>query len=113
MNETLKVIANRYYCRDFKNEVPSDEMIQAIAEAAIKAPSGMNRQAWRVIVVKDNKLIQDMESEGMSYLSNMEDTITRSVSEMWKCPKCGRELKNTEQDHFCVKPNSIDEYIAA
>ena len=32
---------------------------------------------------------------------------------MWKCPKCGRTFKNTEQDHFCVKPNSIDEYIAA
>lgn len=32
---------------------------------------------------------------------------------MWTCPKCGREFKNTEQDHFCVKPNSIDEYIAA
>lgn len=32
---------------------------------------------------------------------------------MWKCPKCGRKFKNTEQDHFCVKPNSIDEYIAA
>ncbi len=32
---------------------------------------------------------------------------------MWKCPKCGRTFKNTEQDHFCLKPNSIDEYIAA
>lgn len=32
---------------------------------------------------------------------------------MWKCLKCGREFKNTEQDHFCVKPNNIDEYIAA
>jgi len=32
---------------------------------------------------------------------------------MWKCPKCNREFKNTEQDHFCVKPNCIDEYIAA
>ncbi len=32
---------------------------------------------------------------------------------MWKCPKCGREFKNTEQDHFCLKPNSIDEYIDA
>lgn len=31
---------------------------------------------------------------------------------MWKCPTCGREFKNTEQDHSCVKPNSIDEYIA-
>lgn len=31
---------------------------------------------------------------------------------MWKCPKCGREFKKTEQDHFCVKPDSIDEYIS-
>lgn len=41
-------------------------MLQTIAEAAIQAPSGMNRQAWRVIVVKDKELMQDMESEGLS-----------------------------------------------
>lgn len=32
---------------------------------------------------------------------------------MWKCSKCGREFKSIEQNHFCEKPNSIDEYIAA
>ena len=33
---------------------------------------------------------------------------------MWKCPKCGREFKNTNQNHSCgVKIASIDEYIAA
>lgn len=37
--------------------------------------------------------------------------IMRSVSEMWKCPRCGRELKNVDQNHFCTKPKSIDEYI--
>lgn len=73
MNETLNVIAKRYSCRDFKNEMPPDEILQAIAEAAIQAPSGMNRQAWRVIVVKDQNLIKDMEAEGMSYLAGMED----------------------------------------
>jgi len=31
---------------------------------------------------------------------------------MWKCPKCGKEFKNTDQHHFCVKPESIDDYIA-
>lgn len=73
MNETLRVIAKRYSCRDFKSDMPSDEQLLAIAEAAIQAPSGMNRQAWRVIVVKDKKLMQDMENEGMSYLAAMED----------------------------------------
>ena len=31
----------------------------------------------------------------------------------WKCPKCGREFKKMNQDHYCIKPQTIDEYIAA
>ena len=32
---------------------------------------------------------------------------------MWQCPKCGRDFKNTNQDHYCKdKPATIDEYIA-
>ena len=30
---------------------------------------------------------------------------------MWKCPKCGREFKNTNQGHYCGKaPETVDEY---
>ena len=33
---------------------------------------------------------------------------------MWKCPKCGREFKNTNQGHYCgEKPKLIEEYILA
>jgi uncharacterized protein YdhG (YjbR/CyaY superfamily) len=33
---------------------------------------------------------------------------------MWQCPKCKREFKNTNQDHYCDNaPATIDEYIAA
>ena len=31
----------------------------------------------------------------------------------WKCPKCGREFRRQNQDHYCIKPQNIDEYIAA
>jgi len=31
---------------------------------------------------------------------------------MWKCPKCGKELRSASQNHFCVTPESIDDYIA-
>ena len=31
---------------------------------------------------------------------------------MWKCPKCGRTFKNTNQDHYCGKaPVTNGEYI--
>jgi uncharacterized protein YdhG (YjbR/CyaY superfamily) len=32
---------------------------------------------------------------------------------MYLCPKCGREFENENQNHFCTKINTIDEYIAA
>ncbi|HCX61337.1 MAG TPA: hypothetical protein DHU59_02740 [Clostridiales bacterium] len=33
---------------------------------------------------------------------------------MWQCPKCKREFKNTNQDHFCGEPpKTIDAYIDA
>ena len=32
---------------------------------------------------------------------------------MWTCPKCKREFKNTNQDHYCSEaPKTIAEYIA-
>ncbi len=31
----------------------------------------------------------------------------------WKCPKCGREFSRTDQQHYCGKPETIDEYIAS
>lgn len=30
---------------------------------------------------------------------------------MWPCPKCGKELSKKDQQHFCLKPKSIDDYI--
>lgn len=31
---------------------------------------------------------------------------------MWKCPKCGKEFKKTNQGHYCGdKPKTIEEYI--
>lgn len=33
---------------------------------------------------------------------------------MWECPKCKREFKKQDQDHFCGEPSkTIDVYIAA
>jgi uncharacterized protein YdhG (YjbR/CyaY superfamily) len=31
---------------------------------------------------------------------------------MWQCPKCNRAFKNANQDHYCGKIETVDEYIA-
>ena len=35
------------------------------------------------------------------------------VSEMWKCPVCERGFVRQGQPHFCGRPETVDEYIAA
>jgi len=31
---------------------------------------------------------------------------------MWQCPKCKRDFKNTNQNHYCGKIETIDQYIS-
>jgi len=73
MNEVIKAIKERYSCRDFKAAPLTDEQVNAIVEAALAAPSGMNRQPWHVIMVTDKALIEEMDAEGMGMLAAAED----------------------------------------
>ena len=70
---TIEAVQTRYSCRDFADQMPSDEDLQIISEAAIAAPSGMNRQPWRIIVVKNKELLADLEAEGMKNLAALPD----------------------------------------
>ena len=76
MNATIEVLFNRFSCREFTDKMPDDEQLRTIARAAVASPSGMNRQPWRVIVIRDQSLIQDMDDSGMRILSEMEDKTT-------------------------------------
>ncbi len=29
----------------------------------------------------------------------------------WTCPKCGRQFAHQDQQHYCGKPQNVDEYI--
>jgi nitroreductase len=73
MNETLKTIAERYSCRNFTDAAVGDADLRAVADAGIQAPSGMNRQGWQIVVVKNRELLAEMEAEGMRVLSEFQD----------------------------------------
>ena len=72
-NFTLDNIKKRYSCRAFTDEMPTDEQLMAAARAAIQSPSAVNRQAWRIVIVKNRALIDEMEAEGMKALGAMPD----------------------------------------
>ncbi|MFZ2410083.1 MAG: nitroreductase family protein [Candidatus Methanoperedens sp.] len=53
--ETLEAIKTRRSVREFTNENISDEIIGEILEAGRWAPSGLNNQAWRFIIVQKSE----------------------------------------------------------
>lgn len=68
MNETLKNIFSRYSCRAFKDEMPPDDILNQITDAALAAPSGMNAMPWHVTLVKNKGIIDGFERDAMEVL---------------------------------------------
>ena len=59
-NATLAGIRNRRSVRNFTSEPVSDDLIEAILEAARWAPSGHNSQPWDFVVVRDGSTRSDL-----------------------------------------------------
>jgi nitroreductase len=78
----LELVKNRRSIRRFKPDSIPDECIEKIIEAAHWAPSGFNLQPWEFVVIKDEKLkdnIVQIFKDAMANSSKME--ITR---ESWQ-----------------------------
>jgi len=73
MNETLRMISKRYSCRAYDGRLPERDKLEAIALAAVQAPSAMNRQPWLINVITNKQFIEEMDAEGMRILAGAED----------------------------------------
>jgi len=73
MNETLRVIKERYSCRSYKSDPVEREKLEALALAGLQSPSAMNRQPWEIVVITDKDLIDEMDESAMNILSEAED----------------------------------------
>lgn len=61
MNETLNVIGSRRSIRSYRTEQIKDAELEAILNAAIYAPSGMNQQRWHFTVVQNPAMFAQMK----------------------------------------------------
>ncbi len=60
MNSVIQNILARRSTRKFTDEAVTDEMMAAIIEAGIYAPSGHNTQPWHFTVIRNKELLQEM-----------------------------------------------------
>ena len=69
MNEVLKTIEIRFSCRGYDSRPIEREKIEAMVKAALQAPSAMNLQPWKIIVITDKTLIDEMDAAAMAVLA--------------------------------------------
>jgi nitroreductase len=58
----LSVLADRRSVRHFSPEMPARPLVVRAIEAATHAPSGMNKQPWRFVIVTNEAVKQEMVS---------------------------------------------------
>ncbi|MBU0535358.1 MAG: nitroreductase family protein [Nanoarchaeota archaeon] len=59
-NETIKTIKSRRTTRSFNDKKISKEIIEQLLDCARLAPSAMNKQPWKFIVINNIELIKEM-----------------------------------------------------
>lgn len=58
--ETINIIHRRRSIRKFNSLPIADEQLKTILEAGMTAPSAMNKQPWRFIVITDEKIKKEI-----------------------------------------------------
>lgn len=73
MNETISTILARASVRKFKADHIPDEDIELIVRCGLKAPSAMNRQTPRFVIVRDSKLIERLSRMNAAVMNSDSD----------------------------------------
>jgi nitroreductase len=60
MNDILNSIKARRSVRNYRQQEIPEEIINRIIEAGNDAPSGMNSQPWRFVIVRSSKIREKM-----------------------------------------------------
>ncbi len=66
--ELLDAIHSRRAVRDFADEAVSEDQLRALIDAAIQAPSAVNRQPWLFTVVRDRALMARISGAAKAHL---------------------------------------------
>jgi len=74
-NNTEKIILARRSTRLYQKKQVPEAMVRRILECGRYAPSEGNYQPWRTIVVRDPKVLRDMEADATRAISRMWDVI--------------------------------------
>lgn len=66
--DVKEAIYARRAVRDYTDEPVSEQVVRKLIDAAIQAPSGMNRQTWAFVVVQDLDLLKSLSDRNLEIM---------------------------------------------
>jgi nitroreductase len=83
MNDTLSVIAKRRAVRNYEPRPVPKNIIKKIIEAANQAPSGMNSQPWRFVVVTDKRFHKKLTKTAIPKSKKVLRSLKKTIPERY------------------------------
>ena len=106
--DLLDIIRQRRSIREYKKEMPPKSDIDKILEAGRWAPSGLNNQPWRFLVIDDKK-----KKDGLSKFTKYADTIKEAPLVMVICMDIA-DSYNRDKDLMaigaCIQNMNLEAY---
>ena len=102
--ETLDVIMSRYSVRSYTGEKVTEAQLETLLKAGMAAPSGMNQQPWRFVVVDDPATMDAMTPWGA-------DTWKAAGTIIVVCGKTTMGEKDEENPFWQVDCAAVSENI--
>jgi nitroreductase len=85
--ELIEVIHKRRSVRDYMDIAIDPSTIQSLVDAAIQAPSAMNRQPWEFCVFLDRKRIDDLSRRVKEWLRDNMKEVPSALHRMLSDPE--------------------------
>lgn len=81
-NNFLELIKSRRTIRKFKPEQISKDKLDAIIEAGLYAPSGLNAQDWHFTIIQDSSILDELNRDikEAAQTSNLPDKFKKAFS---------------------------------
>lgn len=67
--DVFEALYSRHSTRDYLPDIPPDEVLSALIDAAIRAPCAVNRQAWRFTVITNHVKLAEIAARAKIYMT--------------------------------------------
>lgn len=107
----LTLAKARYSCRSYQKKPVEQEKLQTILEAARVAPTGCNRQPFRLLVIQQQEGFEKLSKAARAFGAPLAILVCADEEEVWTRPNDGKKISDIDAsivtDHMMLTAKAL------